>query len=167
MCNHGKLLKMLTMFVVLLLTATAVFASNGDTINIGGTVPLILNLTVTPDAAADNLPLTTTGADTSTTENLADITISTNNTAGWELWIFSVNGGSIDNDDTDSIAYTLTYAGTGGVATTAPSTAGVLFGQAAAATTDTAQSLDITYTQSASHPAGYYSDQLTIVLRAK
>lgn len=155
--------------MVLFLVAGTAFASNGETINIGGTVPLILTLTVAPDAAADNLPLTTTGVDTETTEDLADITISTNNTSGWELWIFSVNNGTLNNSEPtpDTIGYTLTYAGTNGAATTAPTTAGEKFGENTAATGDATQSLDIVYTQSKDHPAGYYSDQLTLVLRAK
>ena len=165
MNNKTKLLiKSITMMVLLLIAATA-FAANGETINIGGTVPLILDLTVTPDTAADNLPLT--ASDAATTEDLATIDISTNNTAGWELWVFSTNGATIDNSDGDTIGYTLTYAGSGGASNTAPSTAGVKFGEAAAATTDTAQLMSITYNQSTSYPAGYYSDQLTIVLRAK
>ena len=162
-----NLLKKSIIILVLILVAGTAFGANGDTINIGGTVPLVLTLTVAPTAIADNLPLTTTGADAATTQHLAAISVATNNTAGWELWIFSVNDGSIDNADTDSLAYTLTYAGTGGVATTAPTTAGLLFGENAAAAGDTTQDLDITYTQSATHPAGYYSDQLTLVLRAK
>ena len=167
MNNNANLLKKSIIILVLILVAGTAFGANGDTINIGGSVPLILTLTVAPTAVADNLPLTTTGADAPTTQNLADISVVTNNTAGWELWIFSVNDGSLDNADTDSIGYTLTYAGTGGVATTAPTTAGLLFGENGAATGDSTQDLNITYTQSASHPAGYYSDQLTLVLRAK
>ena len=169
MNNKVKLLRKSIAVMVLLLVAGTVFAANGETINIGGTVPLILTLTVSPEATADNLPLTTTGADASTTEDLADITIATNNTSGWELWIFSVNGGTLNNSEPtpDTIGYTLTYAGTNGVATTAPLTAGVRFGQNTAATGDSAQSLDIVYNQSATYPAGYYSDQLTLVLRAK
>ena len=164
---RANLLKKSIILLVLILVAATAFASNGETINIGGTVPLILNLTVTPDTAADNLTLTTTGADTSTTVALASIDVSTNNTSGWELWVFSTNGATLDNSDGDSIGYTLTYAGTGGVATTAPTTGGVMFGEANAATADSGQAMNITYTQSANHPAGYYSDQLTIVLRAK
>ena len=156
--------------MVLLLIAGTAFASNGETINIGGTVPLILNLTVdTSTTLSDNLPLV--GAAGSHTEKLADITISTNNSDGWELWIFSVNGGTLDNSATatDSITYTLTYAGSSGVAApgTQPTIAGIQYGEATTAATDTAQALSIIYPQAPDHPAGYYSDQLTVVLRAK
>jgi hypothetical protein len=161
------LIKSLTVLVLFLVAGTA-FASNGDTINIGGSVPLILTLTVAPTAVADNLPLTKTGADAASTQILSTISVVTNNTAGWELWVFSANDGTMDNADTDSLAYTLTYAGTGGVGPVAPATAGVKYGELAGASTgDTGENLSITYTQSATHPAGYYSDQLTIVLRAK
>ncbi len=156
-------------------TALPLFASNGDTLNIGGVVPLILNLTVTPAANYDNLDLVDAAAG-SVTATLAGIVIATNNSAGWELWITSTNadGGScaLINDDGDEVTYTLAYTGTGGAATTAVvATTGTMYGEAIS--TDTAERYDdtgnltITYTQGADYPSGYYSDQLTIVLRAK
>lgn len=156
---------------VLILVAGAAFAANGDTLNIGGQVPLTLTLTVTADAAADNLTLITAGADTAVTAAIATIDISTNNTAGWELWVFSANSDATNtglvNADSDKIGYTISYAGTGGVTTTDITSSGLKVGEDAANGTQTTQALSVTYTQSASHAAGYYSDQLSIVLRAK
>jgi len=155
--------------MVLFLAASTAFAANGETINIGGSVPLVLDLTVTPLAVADNLDLDA-GDVVGFNVPIANISIATNNTAGWELWIFSVNSGTLNNSEPtpDTIGYTLSYAGTGGVATTAPTTAGLLFGQSSPPTVDdTTEELSITYNQSTTYAAGYYSDQLTLVLRAK
>ncbi|MBU8913877.1 MAG: hypothetical protein KOO61_07630, partial [Spirochaetales bacterium] len=86
-----KQLRALAIIAGLILVSGAAFAANGDTLNIGGQVPLILTLTVTADAAADNLTLVTAGVDAPVTAAIATINISTNNTGGWELWVFSAN----------------------------------------------------------------------------
>jgi hypothetical protein len=171
MNNKAKFLIKSIAVMVLFLAAATAFAANGDTINIGGVVPLSLTLEVTVDADVDNLLLTAT--DLPATKDVASIVITTNNTSGWELIIYSANGANLLNADGDDIPYTLTYAGVGGVATTAPTTGGLLFGEesgtsASPATGDPAGDLNITYVQSTSgYAAGYYSDQLTLVLRAK
>ncbi len=161
--------RLLSVLVLLVVVTTFGFASNGDTINIGGYVTLKLDLTVDADPAADNLQLegTTDGFN----PTIAEITISTNNTAGWQLWVFAVNadgsGTAMINDDLDEIPYTISYAGTGGVGPVAITTTGVAVGDSGTAAGDTAAVLSITYDQSETFPAGYYSDQLAIVLRAK
>lgn len=163
--------RILGIAAALLLVTGLAFAANGDTLNIGGQVPLVLTLTVTADAAADNLTLTTGGLDTSETAAIATIGITTNNSAGWELWVFSSNADATNtgliNADGNRIGYTITYAGLGGVTTTDITSSGLRVGEDAANGTQSGQALSVTYTQSGSHPAGYYSDQLSIVLRAK
>ena len=165
------ILRLSILVLVLVAGAGLAFGANGDTLNIGGQVPLTLSLTVTADANADNLTLITGGADTSTTAAIATIDITTNNTAGWELWVFSANSDATDtgiiNADGDEIVYDVTYAGAGGVTNGDITTSGLKVGEDASNATQTAQPLSITYTQSANHAAGYYSDQLSIVLRAK
>lgn len=155
----------------LLLAATGAFASNGDTLNIGGQVPLTLTLTVTADANADNLTLLAGGVDENVNAAIAAIDITTNNTAGWELWVFSANAdgvnAGIENADGDRITYTITYAGAGGVATSDLTSAGLAVGESAVNDDQVGQILSIDYLQSDAHKAGYYSDQLAIVLRAK
>lgn len=166
-----KLNRKLALAAMLVFTSGALFAANGDTLNIGGQVPLTLSLTVTADAAADNLTLITAGADASVAADIATIDIATNNTAGWELWVFSANADATDtgmiNADGDEIGYTISYAGAGGVTTADITNTGLKVGEDATNATQTGQALSVTYTQSADHPAGYYSDQLSIVLRAK
>jgi hypothetical protein len=138
-------------------------------------VPLILELVVGPVTPYDNLDLMDSAV-TNVDIHIANIDITTNNSAGWELWITSTNSDNGDqalvNDDGDTIDYTLTYAGTNGLTATAvTTTTGTKYGEAD--NTDTAtrysesSTLNIQYSQGPSYPAGYYSDQLTIVLRAK
>jgi hypothetical protein len=151
-----------------------VFASNGDTLNIGGVVPLILNLTVTPTDPYDNLDLMSDPA-ADVNVQIADITIETNNSAGWELWITSNNSDdgnqALVSGDGDTIAYSLTYSGTNGLSDQAvTATTGNMFGYTESGDAnvyDEASTLTINYQQGVDYPAGYYSDQLTIVLRAK
>ena len=165
--------RLFSVFVLVVVVAAFGFASNGDTINIGGMVPLILQLTVNPDPLADNLPMVAAVA-APTTERIAGIEIVTNNTAGWELWVFPENivgaaGSELINADADAIAYSISYTGTGGGAMGLDGN-GLMLGEAGPLDgTEPAEAgdLEITYEQSDSHPAGYYSDQLAIVLRAK
>lgn len=158
----------LCLLVLLVAVAVAGFGSNGETINIGGVVPLNLQLAVTPHVLADNLTLV--GTNDPHTQEISGIVIATNNSAGWELWVFSANAAgantSLINSDADEIAYTITYSGAGGVATTDIPAIGLKIGEEGDATGDTG-AISITYAQTESYPAGYYSDQLAIVLRAK
>lgn len=161
--------KILGAAALLLLVPTLAFSANGDTLNIGGSVPLVLTLFVTPDANADNLTLV--GAATPTVD-IATIDVTTNNTAGWELYAYSetaeASGSSVlENADADTIAYTVTFNSPSG-ATAVPITAGgLLLKEDATNGAEAGSALQITYAQGANYPAGYYSDQLTLVLRAK
>lgn len=153
---------------LLLLVPALAFSANGDTLNIGGQVPLVLNLTVTPDADADNLTLL---GSTTPTVDIALIDVSTNNTAGWELHLFSANatgtGTFLENADGDQITYTVTFNSTGGATTADVLDTGLLLKDDGANGEEIDTPLQITYTQEPDLAAGYYSDQLSIVLRAK
>lgn len=167
--------RILAIAIVALLVLTAmplVAQNNGQTLNIGGFVPLVLELGLTPDAVAQNLPLVGTTANF--TQEIAAITIDTNNTAGWQLWVFSENAADLINSDGDTISYTIRFTGSGGVATpvTIPATTGLQVGEATEALDATGENLSdsgdliIQYNQSETFRAGYYSDQLAVVLRA-
>ncbi len=157
----------------LLFAATGAFAESGDTLNIGGQVALKLNLSVTGDTNADNLALFSDPQVLGVDANIAAISITTNNTSGWELWVFSENAAgattTLENADTDTIDYTISYSGTGGVTAIDIPDIGLAVGQntsAPLAGTPETGTLSIRYDSDA-YPAGYYSDQLAIVLRAK
>ncbi|MFP4113435.1 MAG: hypothetical protein ACOC2Y_03930 [Spirochaetota bacterium] len=167
----NKLLRVIIAVGLMTLTAGVAFAANGDTLNIGGHVPLALDLTVTASGVADNLPLTIAGVDAPTTQTIATIDVTTNNTAGWELWVFSENADPTDtgliNADLDEITYEIEYLGAGTTGAVDIPDTGALVGEATSDLAQTGETLQITYTQSEGHNAGYYSDQLAIVLRAK
>ena len=159
----------LLLAVFLLAGATAAFAASGDTLTIGGSVPLTLDLTVTPSGTQDNITLV--GAAAGSTADIADIDINTNSSGGWELWVFSANAGALGtgllNADGDQIDYTIAYGGTGGAATMAVTDSGLKVGEEAAPNAAETGTLTITYDQANNYAAGYYSDLLTVTLRAK
>lgn len=165
----------------------------GHTMMIGGLVPLILNLEITQHTQAQDLPLLGEG---SHEQVIATIEISTNNSAGWELWAYSENGSQLRNSFFDPgpggepthannfIPYTIRYDG-GDVYSIIPEGSG--FGGPGDGTTeggdpeapfsgriiasDVGQAsdgiLEIIYVQSNDYRAGYYSDIISIVLRAQ
>lgn len=166
------MLRTMAVAAVLFLAPALAFGANGDTINIGGSVPLVLSLTVTPDANADNLTLHAPAANT--TAGIATIDVSTNNTGGWELYAYSATADAgttsvLENSDGDTIGYTVTFTSDGGagVTDTAIGTGGLLLAEYTTNETEVGSPLEILYPQAENYPAGYYSDQLTIVLRAK
>ena len=163
----AKLLKKSLIVMVLILVAGTTFAASGETIIIGGAVPLILDLAVVTTADTDNLDLssTTDGVDQSVV--IANITITTNNTAGWDLIAISENDAVMTNADGDDISYSLTYGGAGTTGAATPnSTTGILLGEEADLSGDVA-ALSINYQRDTGYPAGYYSDQVALILRAK
>lgn len=159
--------RLISVLVLVVVVAAFGFASNGDTINIGGMVPLRLDLTVVVDDDAANLQLE---GDEAVTPEIALITISTNNSAGWELWVYADNAGAagtaLMNAEGDPISYTISYGGTNGTAGEITD-AGLMVGENTDAAGDDDANLSIAYTQQEDFLAGYYSDQLAIVLRAK
>ena len=166
------MLRIMAVVAVLLLAPALAFGANGDTINIGGSVPLVLSLTVTPDANADNLTLHAPAA--AATAPIATIDVTTNNTGGWELYAYSATADAgassiLENADGDDIGYTVTFTSDGGagVSDTAIPNGGLMLTEYATNETEAASPLVINYAQAQNYPAGYYSDQLTIVLRAK
>jgi hypothetical protein len=167
-----RTLKMVAVAGALLLIAGAAFAANGDTINIGGQVPLTLTLVVdTTGLNSDNLTLTNAGPAADVKVTIATLDISTNNTLGWQLWVFSATANGADsamvNADGDRIPYVIEYDGTGGLPAVTIPVAGLMLSDDATNAVETDGPLAITYSQAPDHPAGYYSDQLAIVLRAR
>ncbi|TVQ23802.1 MAG: hypothetical protein EA383_13325 [Spirochaetaceae bacterium] len=160
-----KRILLIAIVALLVLTATPLVAqNNGQTLNIGGLVPLQLTIAVTPDVDAQNLDLE--GLAT-LTPAIATFEVRTNNTAGWSLWVFSVNESLLVNSTGDDISYQI--AVDDGVVVpayaTIPAVGVELWDEDDAADFDA--TLRIEYTQTETFPAGYYSDQLALVLRAK
>lgn len=154
---------------LLVLTAMPVVAQAGRTLTIGGLVPLTLELDLAPLALAQNLPLI--GSVEDFEQDIAALTITTNNTAGWELWVYSENGAVLRNVHDDEIEYRIRFGGAFGEPTfDIPEGFGDGgLGRLIASDTTTSDTgnLIIQYTQTETFPAGYYSDQLAVVLRAQ
>ena len=164
----AKPLKKSLIILVLLLVGATAFAASGDTLTIGGSVPLVLDLVVTTDGSEIILDLNTADGPAADVQ-IATIAIDSNAMAGWDLIISSANGGEMLNADGDAITYTLNYIPTIASplnADTAPTVAGLSYAENTATTGD-AGTLVMDYTESTDYAAGYYSDQLTLVLRAK
>ena len=82
-----------------------------------GTVPLILELSISPIGNLNDLPLTTTFS-----EDIATVTEKTNRRTGYDIEIESLNGSALgsgpffkgdDGGNSDTLAYSLTYGGVG------------------------------------------------------
>lgn len=166
------MLRTMAVVAVLFLAPALAFGANGDTINIGGSVPLVLSLTLTPDPNADNLTLHAPAAPATAT--IATIDVTTNNTGGWELYAYSATADAgttsvLENADGNEIGYTVTFTSDGGanLTDTAIPNGGQMLTEYATNETEAASPLVINYPQAQNYSAGYYSDQLTIVLRAK
>lgn len=167
--------KAILVLIVFLSLTGMVFGGSGDSMSIGGVVPLVLELTLDPTSYnADDLDLDS--ADTlDVTATIADITIDTNSSAGWDLVVMSANDSSLINQETDAIAYTAVYVrGVTGTSTAAAAqsltAAGVVLtsdGDRTPAGTGEVGVINIVYDQSTTYAAGYYSDLLTVTLRAK
>ncbi|MFW5686493.1 MAG: hypothetical protein ACOC0O_07565 [Spirochaetota bacterium] len=159
-----KRLSMLLVAGMLLFVPALAFASNGDTLNIGGQVPLVLDLTVTPVGNYDDLPLS---GSVTVNQTIATVEVHTNNKLGWELWIYGANSvgaqSFLESADGDTLEYTLTF----GATTSGVDAGGRKFGEDTADIVAPGTDLEINYTQLPDLKAGYYSDQLSIVLRAK
>ena len=171
---------------LLVLTAMPVVAQHtGQTLTIGGLVPLRLDLTLTPAAAAQDLPLE--GPVPAEGVTVADLTISTNNSAGWDLFAYSVNGSRLLNsaaggnrDSVDNfIDYQVAFWFDGELAADQPLLT-IPVGQGdgglarlIARSNDSNDivaavgTLRVDFTPSTDFRAGYYSDQLAVVLRAR
>lgn len=169
MNNKAKSIKKSLIVLVLILVATTSFAASGETLNIGGSVPLVMDITVSTTGNEILLELSDVLATVSDLQ-IATIDIESNAMAGWDLVISSANGGKLLNPEDQEITYSLAYTATAGSATPVVVAAPTVDGDSYASNVDQADNtgtLGITYDKDPDYPAGYYSDQLTLVLRAK
>jgi hypothetical protein len=101
---------LVTLFWLLALSATLAYGATVANLTLTGTVPLSLNISVAPRPAASNLDLTVTQP----ALRVADVTVVTNNAAGYQV---TVRSGNVANGDcttpcfystttTDSLGFT-------------------------------------------------------------
>ena len=163
----NKRILAIAIVALLVLTAMPLVAQNGQTLNIGGLVPLILDLTITPDGIAQDLPLV--GNNDDEVVVVADITISTNNSTGFELLAISQNGLLLINANADEIGYDIAFVPEGNTPTFGVIDANDVIFSETDPTLDTpiTGTIQVQFDQSENHPAGYYSDQIALVLRTQ
>lgn len=157
--------------LLVLLSSAALFAGTTGSLTLTGTVNGVLDIQVTPDAAASNLDLATSQADL----NIATVVEKSNKVDGYTVELESANaaaGGSSqatlessDANNSDTLNYTLTYDGVNvtfvnGVAQVTDSTS-------TTSAAGVSKTLAISYTADASLTEGSYSDTITLTIAAK
>lgn len=162
--------KILLTLVIAATVLTVLPAGTTGSITLTGTVDGILTISVTPDAVASNLNLSTSQTDLP----VAVIVERSNRAAGYTVTLESANAKALGSDaallqgsgsNTATLAYTMKYGGQD-----------VLLLNGQALITDTTQittaqgvskTLSISYTSDGDLMEGEYSDTLTLTIAAK
>ncbi len=153
-------------------TIGLVFAAPTATLTLQGSVPGVLDISVTPAANATSLDLTTDQSNLT----VATVTERSNQKNGYTVTLQSANaaasGGntayfkSTDATVSDTLNYTLSYGGTGVAFTSGVATITDTTGKTTG--TGTTNNLNISYTGSTANlTASTYSDTLTFTIAAK
>lgn len=145
------------------LAVTSAMAASTGTLTISGTVALVNDITVTPNASATALNIT--GGETA--KLVASVTENSNNLNGYKIKMSSQNGGQLVNGSNSNIktAYKVGYNGQSSVSlstgTTDMKTVSSLTGLTSASSD---VKVDVTALPSAA--AGTYSDTITVSIVA-
>lgn len=166
----------ITILAVLMVLAASLGLSaqvtTTGTLNLSGSVPGILEITVTPDAGAASLDL---GIDAANTR-VADVTERSNKKAGYTVSIESANAATSGSDsaffsNTDpavssTLSYTITYGGSAVTLVGGSATVSDVAGKSTAA--GTVNEVAISYNGASDFPyEGTYEDTLTFTIAAK
>lgn len=143
------------------MTMTSAFAATTGTLLLKGSVPRLLDITVTPATIASTLPLDTTQANTT----VAVINEKSNSNTGYNVSISSASLGKLVHDTVSSsvINYTLRYNGNAVNLAT-----GQTFTYSGAGANNNNRTVDISYTGIAHDLLieGDYSDTVTFTIAA-
>ena len=162
--------KALAVSAAILLAAIPSFAATTGTLTLTGTVPAVLDISVTAQPAASTLDLSATISGVS----VASVTERSNRKPGYTVTLHSVNAGSgttflfksADVTNTDSLAYTLTYGGS--PVTLVSGSALITDATAKTPAAGVTKDLQISYNGAASFlNQDSYSDTLTFTITAK
>lgn len=146
-------------FTLLLMTVQA-FAGTTATLLLKGTVPQILDVAVTAEVVASNLPLTVS----QTATKVATVRESSNSNTGYKISITSANQGKlIRASGTEQFLYSLAYDGASVNLSSA-----VVLKRPGASAVSVNKNVTISYTgvPSASMVAGDYTDTVTFTIAA-
>lgn len=155
-----------------LLVAMPAFGATTGSVTPRGTVPSILEVTVTPTAGFNSLDLTTSATDV----QIAQVNERTNNKAGYTISLDSTNGiaGSLgtgrfkstDVTNTDTLDYTIKYAGNAAALTNGSAT--VTDSNSKTTGTGVTKAVQVSYDGSSLFMAAdTYEDTLTFTITAK
>ncbi len=153
----------------LIMSAQAFAATATGTLNLSGTVPQKVSITVNPQAVASSLALDTTATDLL----VANIVAQTNDKSGFDVTVSSLNGGNlVGSSPADALAYTLDSSpnASGGPYTAADLTGATpLLSQTSRTTgAGVTQYLFINYTGDPTLSSGEnYTDTLTFTITGK
>lgn len=143
------------------LTFSSAFAATSGTLLLRGTVPRLLEITVTPESIASTLPLDTTQANAL----VAVVNEKANSKTGYQVSISSANQGKLVHEsvNSSSVNYALRYNGSAVDLST-----GQTFTYSGAGANNNNRNVDISYTGVAHDLLieGDYSDTVTFTIAA-
>lgn len=143
------------------LTISSAFAATSGTLLLRGTVPRLLEITVTPESIASTLPLDTTQANVL----VAVVNEKANSKTGYQVSISSANQGKLVHEsvNSSSVNYALRYNGSAVDLST-----GQTFTYSGAGANNNNRNVDISYTGVAYDLLieGDYSDTVTFTIAA-
>jgi hypothetical protein len=149
--------------MIALLLSTSVFAASTGTLVISGTVAPINDLSITVDAAANNLNIT--GGEVG--KKVATVSETSNSLTGYSISMRSANGSQLKHtvDSSKQTSYTVSYDG--GAYTTLSTSDQVVknSGSLSGLTSDSSE-VKVNVVAHPTAPAGVYSDTITISISA-
>lgn len=147
---------MKSLIVLYLLLTSNVFAGTTANLTLRGTVPAVISITLSAEAGATTLDLSSTATDLL----VGAVDERSNSLTGYTISITSLNAGHLKNGTADQLAYTLKYDGVL-VNLSSTSTAKTVFSGGVFYNTS---NMEISYTGKAATDmvAGDYSDTLTV-----
>lgn len=158
-------MKKLTLSVLALsLLGASAFAASSGTLTLRGTVAAVNDVVVTPNG--DNLLLNITAGETG--KLVASVAETSNNLAGYKIFISSPTGGELRNtsDATKKTTYQIKYNGSATAVT--PTVSGAQVKNVASLTglTTANSNVNVVVAAFATAPAGTYEDTLTVSIQA-
>jgi hypothetical protein len=168
MKKYGRMVKLVSL-VFFTVFSTSLFAATTGTLTLTGTVPPILEITVTALPAASTLDLSTT-----TDTAVATVTERSNKKGGYTVTVESANAKAMgsaqpffkssDPANADTLSYSITYGGT--AVTFAGGTALVTDSNSRTTGAGTSKEVRVTYTGDFLYE-DTYTDTLTFTITAK
>lgn len=146
------------LFTALMIT-TFTFAGTTAQLNLKGTIGQVVDISISADAGATTLDLTTTASDL----KVADVTEQSNSNTGYSVTVTSANGGNLEHSNGDQFPYTMKYDGSA-----VDLSSGSTFTNGTTGLIDTTKEASVSYTGQAASTlvSGDYTDTVTFTISA-